>query len=94
MSASRDTLHAFLLSDVELLAERHASGPNDNFEYRLWDDLHGKIDECTLVDAEEAKELMFLVINTDTWVISNLETGMFQLIDIEAWHLLLNKREH
>jgi hypothetical protein len=33
------TLSRLLLSFVGLLAERHAYGPSDGFEFVLWDDL-------------------------------------------------------
>jgi hypothetical protein len=81
-----------LLSYVGLLAERHASGPGDGFEFLLWDDLLLK--QPTLVSAEEKQELVSLIIRTDAWVSFNLETFMLQLIDIDAWADVLEHRDH
>lgn len=92
MSKEDCTLHRFLLSYVGLLAQRHAFGPNDAFEYRLWDDL--KRVQPQLVSKEEQQELKQLNIRTDCWVAYNVETGMFQLVDMSAWRILLEHREH
>jgi hypothetical protein len=94
MSMSRDdcTLARLLLSYVALLAERHAYGPGDNFELALWDDL--LLVKPTLVSIDEKKELVSLIIRTDAWVSFNLQTGMLQLIDIDAWRIVLENRDH
>jgi hypothetical protein len=81
-----------LLSFVGLLAERHAYGPGDGFEFVLWDDLLLK--KPTLVSTEEKKELVSLIIRTDAWVSFNLDTGMLQLIEIDAWRIVLEHRDH
>jgi hypothetical protein len=86
------TLSRLLLSFVGLLAECHAYGPGDGFEFVLWDDLLLK--QPTLVSREEKKELVNLIIRTEAWVSFNLETGMLQLIDIDAWRIVLEHRDH
>jgi hypothetical protein len=86
------TLSRLLLSYVGLLAERHAYGPGDGFEFLLWDDLLLK--EPTLVSREEKKEIVNLIIRTDAWVSFNLQTGMLQRIDIDAWADVLEHRDH
>jgi hypothetical protein len=92
MSEADYTRHKLLLSYVSLLAERHADGPGDNFEYRLWDDL--LLDEPKLVSLDEKKELVSLIMRSDAWVTFNVESGMLQLIDIDAWRILLEHRDH
>jgi hypothetical protein len=92
MSRDDCTLTRLLLSYVGLLGERHAYGPGDGFEFVLWDDLLLK--QPTLVSREEKKELVSLIIRTDAWVSFNLETGMLQLIDIDAWRIVLENRDH
>ena len=86
------TLTRLLLSYVGLLGERHAYGPGDGFEFLLWDDLLLK--QPTLVSREEKKELVSLIIRTDAWVSFNMQTGMLQLIDIDAWRIVLENRDH
>ena len=86
------TLTRLLLSYVSLLAEPHAYGPGDGFEVLLWDDLLLK--QPTLVSPEEKQELVSLIIRTDAWVSFNLDTGMLQLIDIDAWRIMLENRDH
>jgi hypothetical protein len=86
------TLSRLLLSYVGLLAERHAYGPGDGFEFLLWDDLLLK--QPTLVSREEKKELVNLIIRTDAWVSFNLQTGMLQLIEIDDWRIVLDNRDH
>ena len=88
------TKRQLLLSYMGLLAERHSYGPDDNFEYLLWDDLKLGQGKTKLVTDQEASELVWLAIGTDSWVTYNLETGMFQLIEMDAWHMLLAKRDH
>jgi hypothetical protein len=82
------------LSYVSLLAERNAYGPDENFEYALWDELHQDPQRLTLASREERNELIFLIINTDSWVAYNMDMGMFQLIDMDAWMSLFSKRGH
>jgi hypothetical protein len=41
MSDIQQTMQELLLSYVSLLADRNSFGPGDNFEYLLWDELHG-----------------------------------------------------
>ena len=92
MSREDCTLARLLLSYVALLAERHAYGLGDNFELLLWDDL--LLAKPTLVSLDEKKELVSLIIRTDCFVSFNLETSMLQLIDIDAWRIVLEKRNH
>jgi hypothetical protein len=92
MSRDDCTLTRLLLSYVGLLGERHAYGPGDGFEFVLWDDL--LLVKPTLVSREEKKELVSLIIRTDAWVSFNLETGMLQLIEIDAWRIVLENRDH
>ena len=72
--------------------ERDAYGPGDGFEFLLWDDLLRT--EPTLVSLEETYELVSLIIRTDAWVSFNVDTGMLQLIDIDAWRIVLENRDH
>jgi hypothetical protein len=92
MSHEDCTLHRLLLSYVSLMAERHAYGPGDNFELLLWDDL--LLDKPTLVSLDEKKELVGLIIRADAWVSFNVDTGMLELIDIDAWADVLEHRDH
>jgi hypothetical protein len=92
MSHEDCTLHRLLLSYVSMMAERHSYGPGDNFEFRLWDDL--LLAQPTLVSIDEKRELVSLIIRTDSWVSFNLQTGMLQLIDIHAWGIVLENRDH
>jgi hypothetical protein len=80
----QDAMQELLLSYVGLLAERHARAPDDNFEYDLWDDLHQDPQHLTLASREERNDLIFLIIQTDSFVTYNFDTGMFQLIDMDA----------
>jgi hypothetical protein len=89
-----ETKRQLLLSYVELLADRNAYGLDAIFEYALWDDLQRGKAHTRLVDGDEAEELVWLVIETDSWVTYNMDTGTFQLIDLDAWRLLLQKRGH
>jgi hypothetical protein len=86
------TLTRLLLSFVGLLAERHAYGPGDGFEFLLWDDL--LLVKPTLVSIEEKTELVSLIIRMNAWVGFNVDTGMLELIDIEAWADVLEHRDH
>lgn len=92
MSKDDCTLSQLLLSYVGLIAELHSYGPGDGFEFLLWDDLLRT--KPTLVSMEEKNELVSLIIRTDAYVTFNLEIGMLQLIDIEAWHIVLENRDH
>jgi hypothetical protein len=92
MSRDDCTLARLLLSYVGLIAERHAYGPGDNFELLLWDDL--LLDKPRLVSIDEKKELVSLIIRCDAWVSFNLESSMLQLIDIDAWRIVLEHRDH
>jgi hypothetical protein len=83
-----------LLSYVSLTAGRHGFAPGDNFEYLLWDDLHGRFEDTTYVSFEEGHEIIRLAVNTDSWVVYNDETRMFELIDLDAWEELIKKRGH
>ena len=80
------------MSYVALLAERHAYAPGDNFELLLWDDL--MLAKPKLVSVDEKNELVSLIIRTDAWVSFNLETSMLQIIDIDAWRIVLENRDH
>ena len=86
------TLSRLLLSYVGLLAERHSYGPGDNFELILWDDL--QLAQPRIVSIDEKNELVSLMIRCDAWVAFNLDTGMLQLIDIDAWRIVLENRDH
>jgi hypothetical protein len=92
MSRDDCTMTRLLLSYVGLLGERHAYGPGDGFEFVLWDDLLLK--EPTLVSREEKKEIVNLIIRTNAWVSFNVDTGMLELIDIDAWRIVLENRDH
>jgi len=87
-------MKALLLSYVNLIAERHAFGPGENFEYLLWDDLHGTFEDTKYVSVEEGTEIIFLATQTDSWVAYNDDTRMFEVIDMDAWEDLLSKRGH
>jgi hypothetical protein len=92
MSRDDCTLTKLLLSYVSLLAERHAYGPGDGFEFALWDDLQRE--KPTLVSLDEKRELITLAIRTDAWVSFNLDTAMLQLIELDAWRMVLRNRDH
>jgi hypothetical protein len=92
MSHDDCTLHRLLLSYVSLLAERHAYGPGDNFEFLLWDDLMQA--KPTLVSIDEKNELISLIVRCDAFVSFNLEIGMLQLIELDAWRIMLENRDH
>jgi hypothetical protein len=92
MNQEDDAMTRILLSYVGLLAERHAYGPSDGFELLLWDDLLLK--QPTLVSAQEKTELVNLIIRSNSWVSFDLNTGMLELIDIDAWADVLGNRDH
>jgi hypothetical protein len=91
----RDTprkMKALLLSYVSLLAERNGFAPGDNFEYKLWDTLQGTFEETQYVSIDEGVEIVYLAVETDSWVTYNDDTRMFELIDMDEWKALLSKR--
>ena len=92
MSRDDCTLTNLLLSYVGLLAERHAYGPGDGFEFALWDDL--QLAQPRLVSLDEQQELVGLILRTDAWVSFNLDTAMLQLIELDAWRMVLRNRDH
>jgi hypothetical protein len=94
MSDEIRKMKELLLSYVSLVAERNAFGPGDNFEYLLWDDLHGRFEDTKYVSFDEGNEIIGLAVNTDSWVTYNDDTRMFELIDMDAWEDLLSKRGH
>jgi hypothetical protein len=94
MSDETQNMKELLLSYVSLIAERHRFGPGDNFEYLLWDDLHGRFEDTKCVSFDEGHEIIALAVNADSWVAYNDETRMFELIDMDAWEALLSKRNN
>jgi hypothetical protein len=92
MSRDDCTMTKLLLSYVSLLSERHAYGPGDGFEFALWDDL--QLAQPRLVSLDEKHELVGLILRTDALVSFNLDTLMLQLIDIDAWRIVLENRDH
>jgi hypothetical protein len=94
MRDEQQKMKELLLSYVSLMAERHSFGPGDNFEYLLWDELHGRTTDAQYVSVEEGHEIIWLATNTDSWVCYNDDTRMFELIDMEEWEDLLSKRGH
>jgi hypothetical protein len=89
-----ETKRQLLLSYIGLLAERNSYAPGGGFEYALWDDMKRGQGKTQLIDDGEAAEIVWLAIETDCWVTYNYETGRFELIDMDEWHLLLQKRGH
>jgi hypothetical protein len=83
-------MKALLLSYVSLTAGRSGFAPGDNFEYLLWDDLHGTFEDTTYVSFEEGHEIIRLAVETDCWVVYNDETRMFDVIDLEEWEALVS----
>jgi hypothetical protein len=94
MNDEHQKMKAFLLSYVSLMAERNSFGPGENFEYMLWDELHGSTTDAQYVSIEEGHEIIFLATNTDSWVTYNDETRMFEVIDRDEWEALVEKRGH
>jgi hypothetical protein len=90
---NQDLLRELLRQYVELLADRNGYAPAEHFEYALWDDLQRHRD-LHLLSQEEAAELTSLAIRTDSWVAYNLKARRFQVIDMDAWLLLLDTRGH
>jgi hypothetical protein len=85
-------MKALLLSYVSLLAGRNGFAPGDNFEYRLWDTLQGTFEATEYVSIDEGVEIVYLAVETDSWVTYNDDTRMFELIDMDEWKALLRKR--
>jgi hypothetical protein len=94
MSDEQRKMKALLLSYVSLLAERNGFAPGDNFEYELWDTLQGTFEETEYVSIEEGVEIVYLAVETDSWVTYNDDSRMFELIDMDEWKALLSKRGH
>jgi hypothetical protein len=89
-----EKMRALLVSYVSLVADRNAFGPGENFEYRLWDTLHGQLQDTQYVSIEEGEEIIMLAVRTDSWVTYNDETRRLEIIDMDAWEDLLSKRGH
>ena len=87
-------MQQLLVSDIGLMAERHAYRPGGGFEYALWHDLEADITHPTLVSAEEAYEIGYLAVYSHSWVTYNFETGRLEVIDLDEWKALLQKRGH
>jgi hypothetical protein len=94
MSDRIQKMKELLLSYIGLIAERNEFAPGDNFEYALWDDLNGQIKDTKYVSFDEGHEIIGLAVNTDSWVTYNDETRMFELIDLDEWRALVEKRGH
>ena len=92
MDHESQKMQGLLLSYIGLMAERHGFAPGDNFEYRLWDTLHGSFADTKYVSLDEGAEIIYLAVETDSWVTYNDETRMFELIDMQEWEELLSKR--
>jgi hypothetical protein len=89
-----DTMNQLLLSYIGLLAERHAYGAGEGFEYQLWDDLQANLPQPRLLSAEEAEELMYLAVYAHSWVTYDVQTATLQVIDLDPWRELVAKRGH
>jgi hypothetical protein len=83
-----------LLSYVSLTAGRNGFAPGDNFEYLLWDTLHGTFEDTKYVSFDEGKEIIWLAVQTYCWVTYNDETRMFELIDLDEWEEIIKKRNN
>jgi hypothetical protein len=94
MSDEQQKMKALLLSYISLMAERNSLAPGDNFEYLLWDELHGLTTDAKYVSIEEGAEIIWLATNTDSWVAYNDDTRMFDIIDMDEWEELVKKRGH
>jgi hypothetical protein len=94
MRDQRDKMKELLLSYVSLVAGRNGFAPGDNFEYKLWDTLQGTFEETQYVSIDEGIKIVYLAVQTDSWVTYNDDTRMFELIDMDAWQALLRKRRH
>jgi hypothetical protein len=94
MRGRQRKMKELLLSYVSLLTERNGFAPGDNFEYKLWDTLQGTFEATQYVSIDEGVEVVYLAVETDSWVTYNDDSRMFELIDMEAWKELLSKRGH
>jgi hypothetical protein len=94
MGDEQRQLKGLLLSYIRGIAERNAFGPGENFEYQLWDTLHGRFEDTDYVTLEEGTEIVWLAVQTDSWVTYNDQTRMFELIDMDEWEDILSKRGH
>jgi hypothetical protein len=94
MSDETQNMKELLLSYVSLIAERNSFAPGDNFEYLLWDTLHGRFEDTQYVSLDEGHEIVALAVNADSWVTYNDDSRMFELIDMREWEELLKKRGH
>jgi hypothetical protein len=94
MRGRQRKMKELLLSYVSLLAERNGFAPGDNFEYKLWDTLQGTFEATQYVSIDEGVEVVYLAVETDSWVTYNDDSRMFELIDMAAWKELLSKRGH
>jgi hypothetical protein len=94
MSDTHAQMRALLVRYIRAIAERNGFGPGENFEYKLWDTLHGRFEDTDDVTLDEGQEIVWLAVETDCWVTYNHETGRFELIDMDAWEDLLSKRGH
>jgi hypothetical protein len=94
MSERQRNMKELLLSYVSLLAERNGFAPGDNFEDRLWDTLQGTFEETEYVSIDEGVEIVYLAVETDSWVTYNDDTRMFELIGTDEWEALVEKRGH
>ena len=83
-----------LVSYFENLAELNSYAPDEGFEYLLWDDLKRGAHQTQLVENDQAAELVWLAIETDSWVTYSHDTQKFEIIDMDEWYLLLDKRGH
>jgi hypothetical protein len=92
MSDEQRKMKEFLLSYVSLVAGRNGFAPGDNFEYKLWDTLQGTFEDTEYVSIDEGVEIVYLAVQTDSWVTYNDDTRMFELIDMDEWKALLRKR--
>jgi hypothetical protein len=87
-------MRGLLLSYIGLIAGRNAFAPGENFEYLLWDTLHGTFKDTDYVTLEEGEELIMLAVKTDCWVTYNDDTRIWELIPMDEWEQLLAKRRH
>jgi hypothetical protein len=92
MNDEQQKMKELLLSYVSLLAERNGFAPGDNFEYKLWDTLQGTFEETQYVSIDEGVEVVYLAVETDSWVTYSDDSRMFELIDMKEWKELLSKR--
>jgi hypothetical protein len=66
MHDERPQMTALLVQYDAALAGRNGFGAGENFEYRLWDDLHGRLKDTRYVSLQEGSELIFLATQTDS----------------------------